>query len=352
MNKKILFSVLLAVLVALGVASTAFAAEGQPPEGRGGRRGVGLVTAVAEEQITVQSPQGETYTLLVDENTRYHFPDGGEASFADVQVGRWIAGTLQRNEEDAWIARHILILPEGFDPSLVTQRARGQVTAVDAAGGTLSIETRRGETLTFTVDGNTLFIGPVQGLEAVAVGMVAGVGAQELDGALVAVVMHAHLPVIRHAGKVTAVDAAGGSFSIQTREGERLTFSVDEETRFHSRDGAVESLEDLQVGMVAGVGAHQLEDGTYLAVNVGAANPEDLPDLRVRGEVVAVGENSFTIQTLRGEELTLVVNEETIFRSRDGSVTSLADLEAGMRLRAAVQDLGEEGLLAMAVFVR
>jgi hypothetical protein len=292
----------------------------------------------------------------VDENTRYNFPDGGEATLADVQVALWIAGTVQRNGEETWIARHILILPEGFDPTLVTKRARGHVAAVDAAGGTFTVETRPGEMLTFTVDGNTLFIGAVQSLEAVEVGMIAGIGAQgaaqEVDGTLLAVVVHAHQPVIHHAGVVTAVDVAGNSFSIRTREGERLTFSVDEETQFHSRDGAVTSLEGLQVGMVAGVGATQLEDDSYRAVNVMAANPEDLPDRQVRGEVTAVGESSFTIQTLRGEELTLVVNEETIFRSRDGSVTSLADLEAGMRLRAAAQDLGEDGWLAMVVFVR
>jgi len=51
----------------------------------------------------------------------------------------------------------------------------------------------------------------------------------------------------RHIGKVTAVGT--DSLTIQTRDGQTLTFAVTDQTRFRSRDGAVKSLADLKPDM-------------------------------------------------------------------------------------------------------
>ena len=342
MSKKIWIPISLAIVAALVFAGVAFAEDKYSPEGQRGRRqGIGLVTAIGDDQITVQTLQGETHTILVDENTRFFFPDGSPASFSDVQVGNWIAGRVRRGENETILARSILILPEGFDPTQVTLRTRGAVTVVDPDASTFTIENQDGEMLTFSVDANTVFLGAVQSLADLQVEMVVGVAASDSSGAWFALAVHAHQPLIRHRGEVTAVDVAAGTFSIETRAGEALTFAVDEQTRFHSPNGAIGGLEDLQPGMLAGVAALQLEDGSYLAVNVAAAHPDDLPqfDLRVRGMVTAVTETSFTIQNRQGETYTFQVTEETRFRSPGGFVRSLEDLEVGMRVGVGADEL-------------
>jgi Domain of unknown function (DUF5666) len=350
MNKKILIPIVLVGLAGLIFGGVAYAAGSKPTE-RPGRLGLGLVTAVGDNQITVQTFQGETRTVLVDENTRYLFPDGSEASFSDIQIGRWIGGRVVEGEPGQLIARGILILPEGFDPARVTVRAGGRVTSVDAASGSFSIVNRQGDSFTFSVDANTTFVGRVQSLSDLQVDMLAGVGAADQNGSLLAVVVRAGLPLIRHRGEITAVDTANKTFTLQTRSDESFTFSVDGDTRFFGKNGDVNGLADLQPGMVAGVGAHQLEDGTYLVVGVIAAHREDLPrfDYRVRGEVISVGEAEFTIQTHQGEQVTFLVSEETRFRSPGGFVRSLEDLQPGMCVGVGAEDLGSGQYLARTV---
>lgn len=117
-------------------------------------------------------------------------------------------------------------------------------------------------------DQNTIFVGPVQSLAEVTVNMSARLGLQEQDGRLVAVIATIRTPLIRHAGKITAIDNTASAFALRTFQGETLAFTVDDKTRFYSRDGSVDSFEDLAIGMRVEVSAQQLEDGTYVAVMV------------------------------------------------------------------------------------
>ena len=67
---------------------------------------------------------------------------------------------------------------------------------------------------------------------------------------------------------VAAVGTGGRCRALMTevlRQGENLVFRTDGSTRYF---GQVGGLVDLQPGMLAVVGARQLEDGSYLAVRV------------------------------------------------------------------------------------
>jgi hypothetical protein len=135
---------------------------------------------------------------------------------------------------------------------------------------------------------------------------------------------------VRAAGQITAVDPAASSFTLHARRGEDLTFQVNEETKFHSRDGQVGGLDDLEIGMAAAVGAEKLEDGTLLAVQVAVGSKDD--HVRAVGLIAAVvpGQETFSIESSDGKSWEFQTGERTRFRSRDGSVDDIHDLKKGM----------------------
>jgi hypothetical protein len=146
-------------------------------------------------------------------------------------------------------------------------------------------------------------------------------------------------------GKVTGVDIPGNTFSLENKEGQATTVKVDENTKYR---GQVANLNDLQVGMLAQAVTEKQADGDLLARAVRAGVS---PDQRFLGKVTAVGADSFTIQSRRGETLTFQVTEETIFRSRRGVVTGLEELKAGMAVAVGARDLGNSQYQALRVLL-
>jgi hypothetical protein len=138
---------------------------------------------------------------------------------------------------------------------------------------------------------------------------------------------------------------------LETRDGESLTFSVDENTRFKIRGNEDAGLEDLEADMVAAVLAFQQEDGTLLAMRVLAGDQGALEGKAARGEITTVGTDSFTLENPGGETFTFLVNEETRFISRGSQIGGLADLETGMRAGVKYATLEDGQLVAEVVAV-
>ena len=283
MFKKILFPLVLALAAALAIGGVAYAAS-QPektpsPAGqaaaesaditRDTRRGLGQITALGAGQFTVLRRNGAEQLIRVDENTRYFKADGSAGSFADLQVGRWVAGRVALTG-DGPLAKVVILLPEGFDPTLKLIRHAGSITAVDPAAGTFGLKTVRGENLTFQVDGSTQYYGQVHGLADLQTGMAAVVGAQQrADGSYLAVRVTAHekpLVDVKKVGRVTAIDVS--SFTIRARDGNTYTFQVTPQTRFRSRGGEVRGLRDLRLGMGVAVAAQETDGGQLRALLV------------------------------------------------------------------------------------
>ena len=281
MFKKILIPLILSLAAALAIGGVAYAA-GQPekapspaaqPAAQGGNiaqarhRGLGQITSLGEDQFTVQLKNGEEKAIRVDENTRYFKADGSAGSFADLQVGRWVAGRVVASV-DGLLARRVILLPAGFDPERQNAAARGEVTSL--GDNSFTLHNLRGEDLTIAVDSNTAYAGEVHSFGDLQVGMKAILGAQKLEnGSLLAVRVTAgeKLQVdAKKAGRVTAMDAS--SFTIRGRDGNPYTFQVTPETRFRSRGGQVQDLKDLRLGMGVGVAAQKTEDGQLQALLV------------------------------------------------------------------------------------
>ena len=150
-------------------------------------------------------------------------------------------------------------------------------------------------------------------------------------------------PVRKFTGEIISVDAGEGSFNIKPRRAEKeLTVLVDENTRFKSRDGDLEGLDDLEPEMIAIVAVKKGEDGELLAVVVAASTKDDLPkfETRVGGKVTEVENNSFTIMRRDGQEVSILVTGDTKFRSRGDKVQSLDDLEPDMIVVVGGKELG------------
>ena len=346
MFKKILVPLILALVAALAIGGVAYAAS-QPEKvpsptaqmavedentAQSLRRGLGQITALGDEQFTVQLKSGEEKVILVDENTRYFKADGSAGSFADLQVGLWVAGRVAPSSKGL-VARVVVLLPAGYDPDRQNAAFRGEVTSL--GDNSFSLHTLRGEDVTIAVDSNTAYVGEVHSFSDLQVGMKAGVGAQKLeDGSLLAIAVAVRPDLIRHAGEITTVDPAASSFGMKTRRGESLTFQTDGSTQYF---GQVECLADLQPGMLALVGAKQLEDGSYLAVRV-TAHEKPQVDVKAAGRVTAIDASSFTIRGRDGNTYTFQVTPETRFRSRGGLVKGLKDLRLGMGVGVAAQE--------------
>jgi len=124
-------------------------------------------------------------------------------------------------------------------------------------------------------------------------------------------------------GEITSIGA--DQFTMLTRSELEVTVMVDEDTNYF---GDLESFTDLEVGMQIGAAGMREGEGTFLAKAIFAG--DRLEDIRrAGGEVTDVGNSSLTIENREGETLTFEVDENTRFKSRDGEVEGLSDIEEG-----------------------
>jgi len=126
------------------------------------------------------------------------------------------------------------------------------------------------------VDDDTRYFGDLESFNDIEVGMkVAVMGAREGDQTISAkAVGSGESPLGKRAGgEVTAVD--NDSLTIENRKGESLTFQVDGETLFFSRNDEVESLSDIEIGDHAKIHFEEASDGTLIAKSIGAGSPKE-----------------------------------------------------------------------------
>lgn len=360
MFKKITIVFVLISLLSLGLSSAALAQDDQPPQPGGiprrallrGQRLIGEITSLGEGQISLHTARGDDRAVRVNAATQYRDTEKNELTFADLQVDRWVMAFGPRGGED-FMAKLVILLPEDFDPAeLDGRKLGGKVLEVDTVESSFTLQTRSGEQLVIAVDESTRYNGEAQALEELQPGMVAAVIAEEEEeGALLARRVAARWPVEKRAGTLKAVDPGAGEFTLTTRQGEELTYLVDEQTRFRSRQDTIAGLEELQEGMLAVVISRQPDDGERIAVLVLAGEEGDLPefDQRFIGKVVEVGEDEFTLETRGGEQVSLQVNADTLFRSPLNKVSGLGELKEGMLALVMAQEIEDGEYLAVRV---
>jgi hypothetical protein len=239
-------------------------------------------------------------------------------------------------------------------------RAAGKVTGIDLAANTFTIETLRTGELTVVVTETTQFrsrAGDVQGLGDLEDGMpVVVAGQYGSEGELLADVVAVGKPGdrvsrFRARGEITSVAISDGVFTLRTRADGVLEIHVSDRTRVLGRDGSVQGVEDLEIGMLAQVQGLKGPEGQLHALRVAAGSPDDRPDIRATGQIASIGNDSFTLETRQGRSITFEVDESTQYRSRDAGVISFDDLEIGMTAVVAGDQVADGKYKAVAVGV-
>ena len=348
MSKKVFIPIVLAALAAVVIGlfavDAAFAGNGGILNRFKRANGaLGQVSEIKSNEFSITKRDGSEMSYHVGEETKFFDRDRNALTFADMVEGGWVLVAAPDKEGEKPEARAVVILPEDFDPENMGVY-RGVIAGVSVSENEVTLKTKDEQEITFAVNEETRFAGEAADLASLEEGMQAGIAAEEQDdGSLLALNLRSSYQRARKVGQITAVDQAAGTFTLKGRDGIEVTFAVNEETRFRSKDGKVTGLADLKEGMVGAVFA--VDDPAFanpLAKVVAAADKQDLPefDARFAGKVTAVDDKSFTIQTRDGETVTFQVTGDTKFRSRDGSVKGLADLKVGMLIGVGAKELG------------
>ncbi|MEN8173880.1 MAG: DUF5666 domain-containing protein, partial [Chloroflexota bacterium] len=351
MIKKLTVPIVFALVLALLVSTAAFAADDPPPLKH--LHVYGQITALGENSFTVQPVKegSEEITFMVDPDTHYRDLKTGPADFDQLDVGGKAAVRGQVGGDQQIRAQFVLLLPDDFSPGdRFDRRARGQVSEINLNANTFSLLTMNGRTFPFTVGAETRFIGRADGLTDLRISQpVIAAGRPDGDGpALATAVITRPGPRPKpFAGTVTDVDPSAGTFLLNTRRGDQLTFAVDENTQFISPEDEIQSLADMQVDMVAVLGALPPEDGVHLVTRIAIGEKGDLPkfELKVRGRITALGDHSLTVQTVAGRTILFQTSDETRLRGRAG-IQSLDDLEIGMGVFIGGRELDTGALFA------
>jgi hypothetical protein len=254
-------------------------AAGHPEDLPDHMRAAGQIQAIdpSNHTFALQTREGETLPFQTGERTRYR--GEGIEGFGDLDEGMRALVVAIPQKEGAPMALLVAAGQPKDRPDLI--KLGGEIAGVVPGQGTFTLLTRAGEELELSTNERTKFHsrdGSVQDIHDLKKGDPAMVGAvRQDDGQLLALVVAVGNPDDRPDLDVKAggevMDKGANSFTIRTRNGERITFTVSDNTHYKGIGGFGE----LKVGMMAAVGAVETDDG-LLAVFVGARNPEHRPD--------------------------------------------------------------------------
>jgi hypothetical protein len=208
------------------------------------------VTSISKDQFTLQKPNEDESSFLVDEHTIFRGLDDSELEFEDLSTGQWVRVTAVRNEGGEMLAHLVVILPEDFNPS-EHEGVSGRISDVDTRVETFTLQTRNSDDVIVTVNEKTRYSGGVENLKDLQDGMLAWAGVKKLDdGNLLALAVRARYPIVKLTGRISEVDTSAGTFTLLTRRGDKdVTIIVTNETGFRSREGSIETLADLEPDM-------------------------------------------------------------------------------------------------------
>ena len=155
----------------------------------------------------------------------------------------------------------------------------------------------------------------------------------------------------RGLGQVSSIGE--DQFTVDKRNGETLTFLVNEETRFFDKDRTQLEFDDLTIGRWVIVAGPENETGEHVARLV-VLLPEDFDPSNLAGSlgrIIAVDQaaKQFSLETRQGEEKTFDVNEETRYI---GGADELSDLQVEMPVLVKALEQTDGSLLAQVVGTR
>ncbi len=219
---------------------------------------------------------GKTVRIKIDGNTRFA---GAVNKLSDLKP-EMIVGVAALRKDDGTILAKAVIARRSSEDRPDAKRVSGKVISV--GNHSLSIETRDGR-LNFILNDATVIKGPLGrdiNLNDLENGMVVTVAYKtNADGkflALHVLVNHTRedRPQLRRfSGEVRSINR--DEISIHNEDGKTLSFEINNQTRFVSRDGAVIQASDIQVGQKVLVVFLSSEEGNLVAKIIGVGKTSD-----------------------------------------------------------------------------
>jgi hypothetical protein len=74
-------------------------------------RGLGKVTEVGADSLTVETRNGETHTILVDAQTVFRVKDVENPTLADIEVDDLVAGVVAKGDDGSLLAKLVAVVP-------------------------------------------------------------------------------------------------------------------------------------------------------------------------------------------------------------------------------------------------
>lgn len=340
------FMTILALTAGLGLIGTATAdEEARPLRGRRGLRGE--ISAINGEVLTLEVGD-QSSQIVTDEKTRFHIIGQASADLGDFSVGDVIIARGQWQEDDSLLATLILLQPDG-------DFVLGRIVMINEDG--LLLHGRDQQEITVNVNPDTIvamrgqeltWAGDPAGQDVLRDGLaVVAFGTASPDG----LTLEAHTLISQRpyplrrgaAGTIEAIDE--DSFVMATLRGDALTVLVTDLTRYRLPGVDDADLDDFAVGSEIVVFGQPDGEGT-LTARVVATVPKDRPRGRpIAGEINRISGHEIELTTLRGDSLTVITNEATIFRIGPDNEAALGDFSAGDKVAVFGSRGQEEGTI-------
>jgi RNase P/RNase MRP subunit p29 len=289
----------------------------------------GELTEIDDDTLTIETKLGSA-TASVNDETVFRIKGVEDSGPDDLEVGMRviIKGTLQ--PDGTLLAKGVGAAEAGPREG----RLRGEITAIE--GNDLTVSTGHREIRVVT-DEATEFRVPGEESPTIAdleVGdQVAGEGTLDQGSTDSSEpVAHASLVIVlpddvaRLSGEVTAI--SGDTLVLDTATGS-VNVVTDGDTIFRARGVEAPSLADVQVGDRVTVAGSWENEATFHAIGIGIAGGQR-PGQRgtVRGRAISIGDDTLIVGTQRGS-VTVVVDDETLFRVAGAEDAGLDDIEEG-----------------------
>lgn len=310
------------------------------------RKVLGRVSTVSTDtkSFLLYTASGENLTFYINDDTNFK---GILNGFIDLRPGMMALVAANNTNGNTLMAEVVFVRKR-------TNTFAGLVSSIEYGSSQFSITLENNDEVIISVNDATEFRGEISSICNIQTGMNVLVRTtQEKDGTHTARFVLARLKTEKWKGRISSIDNDSGSFELITRQSEGLTFLVNEDTRYHSRDGSIQSLEDLQSGMLGLIVAKKQSDQSWLATQIIVGNKArwKMLDLRVRGKITSINQDSFIIEDNNQREVNLLVDEKTIFQNKKGDLENLHDLEPGMIVFVGAKQLEDNNYLARLVFV-
>ncbi len=328
MKRKVLIAIGLVLVVGLIGAVSVAAAEGDGAANRAPWRH-GIVVELYEDSMLLKTRSGEV-TVTTDDRTRYRIPGFEEPGLDDLEVGDHF-GVAGRWENDGTIVARLIVRLPGRE---AVAHIWGELTATE--DNWIEITRRDGTSSVVLISERTRFrIAGVEepDLEDLEIGdhvYARGLWNEEgeLDARLVVRVPDGVEAMLL--GKVTGVDDL--TIRVRTRQGPAVVIT-DANTRFFVPGIENPSLADIAVNGIIVAGGVREEDGLHALVV--AVTPERPQRTIRRGTVIAKDDNTFTLETPNGDQITILTDEGTRFRVAGVEEPDIDDIQVGFKAVAA-----------------